>query len=46
MEYLVIDIRNNVGGYDNVAGALASLFTSEKKHMFAFGFEDAQICQS
>ena len=42
MEYLVIDIRNNVGGYDNVAGALASLFTTEKKHMFAFGFEDAQ----
>jgi hypothetical protein len=42
MKYLVIDIRNNVGGYDNVAGALASLFTSEKKHMFAFGFEDAQ----
>ena len=42
MEYLVIDIRNNVGGYDNVAGALASLFTTEKKHLCAFGYEDAQ----
>lgn len=42
MEYLVIDIRNNVGGYDNVAGALASLFATEKKHMCAFGYEDAQ----
>lgn len=42
MEYLVIDIRNNAGGYDNVAGALASLFTTGKKHLCAFGYEDAQ----
>lgn len=40
MEYLVIDIRNNGGGYDNVAGALASLFTTEKKYMAGFGYED------
>lgn len=40
MEYLVIDIRNNVGGYDCCAGALASLFTDEKKHMVSFGYED------
>ena len=40
MEYLVIDIRNNGGGYDNVAGALASLFTTEKKYMCGFGYED------
>lgn len=41
MEYLVIDIRNNGGGYDSVAGALASLFTDEKKHMVSFGYEDS-----
>lgn len=41
MEYLIVDIRNNGGGYDCVAGALASLFTEEKKHMVSFGYEDA-----
>ena len=40
MEYLVIDIRNNGGGYNNVAGALASLFTDEKKYMFGLGYEN------
>jgi len=40
MEYLVVDIRDNRGGYDNVAGALASLFTEEKKDMFSLGYED------
>lgn len=40
MEYLVIDIRNNGGGYDSCAGALASLFTEEKTHMVSFGYED------
>ncbi|MBR5419718.1 MAG: hypothetical protein IK115_01070 [Lachnospiraceae bacterium] len=40
MESLVIDIRNNGGGYDCVAGALASLFTEEKRHMVSFGYED------
>ena len=42
MEYLVIDIRNNGGGYDSVAGALASLFTDKKSHMVSFGYEDEQ----
>lgn len=41
MEYLIIDIRNNGGGYDSVAGALTSLFTDEKKPMVSFGYEDA-----
>ncbi|MDE6023851.1 MAG: hypothetical protein K2G45_00160 [Lachnospiraceae bacterium] len=42
MEYLVVDIRNNGGGYDSVAGALASLFTDEKTHMVSFGYEDKE----
>ena len=41
MEYLVVDVRNNGGGYDCVDGALASLFTEEKRHMVSFGYEDA-----
>lgn len=41
MEYLIIDIRNNGGGYDCVAGALASLFTDDKTHMVSFGYEDS-----
>lgn len=40
MERLVIDIRNNGGGYDSCAGALASLFTDEKTHMVSFGYEN------
>ena len=42
MNYLIVDIRNNGGGYDSVAGALASLFTDKKSHMVSFGYEDAQ----
>lgn len=42
MQYLIIDIRNNGGGYDSVAGALASLFTDKKSHMVSFGYEDAK----
>lgn len=42
MEYLVVDIRNNGGGYDSCAGALASLFTDEKTHMVSFGYEDKE----
>ena len=41
MKYLIIDIRNNAGGYDSVAGALTALFTDQKKHMVSFGYEDA-----
>ncbi len=40
MEHLVIDLRNNGGGADCCAGALASLFTDEKRHMVSFGYED------
>lgn len=42
MEYLVIDLRNNGGGYDSCGGALASLFTEEKTHMVSFGYEDEE----
>lgn len=38
MTKLVIDIRNNKGGYDEVATALASLFTKEKMYAFSLGF--------
>lgn len=42
MEYLVIDLRNNTGGYDCVAGALASLFTDEKQYLAGFGRETSR----
>lgn len=42
MKYLIIDLRNNSGGYDSVAGALASLFTEEESHMVSFGYEDSK----
>lgn len=37
MTKLVVDIRNNGGGYDEVATALASLFTKEKMYAYSFG---------
>ncbi|MCR5098812.1 MAG: hypothetical protein K6B14_07690 [Lachnospiraceae bacterium] len=40
MKRLVIDLRNNYGGSDYVAGALASLFTKEKLPLCSFGYED------
>ena len=40
MKHLIIDLRNNGGGYDCVAGALVSLFTSDKMHSVSFGYED------
>lgn len=40
MEYLIIDIRGNGGGTDCCAGALASLFTDEKRYLVGFGYED------
>ena len=40
MKYLVIDVRNNMGGSDFVAGALASLFTNKKIPLCSFGYED------
>lgn len=37
MTRLVIDARNNGGGFDEVATALASLFTKEKMYAFSLG---------
>ena len=37
MTKLVIDIRNNAGGYEEVATALTSLFTKEKMYAFSLG---------
>lgn len=37
MTKLVVDIRNNGGGYDEVATAFASLFTKEKMYAYSFG---------
>ncbi len=42
MEYLIIDIRGNSGGADSCAGALASLFTDEKRYLVGFGYEDKE----
>ncbi|MBQ1195547.1 MAG: hypothetical protein IIX44_04810 [Clostridia bacterium] len=39
MTKLVIDIRNNAGGYEEVATALVSLFTKEKLYAFSFGIK-------
>ena len=38
MKKLVIDIRNNGGGYDEISTALASLFSKEKKYAFSLGY--------
>lgn len=37
MKKLVIDIRNNSGGFEEVATALTSLFTKEKMYAFSLG---------
>ena len=37
MEYLVIDIRNNQGGYDEIPIALCDLFTTENIDHYAVG---------
>ena len=37
---LIIDVRNNGGGYDEVATALASLFTKQKMYAFSQGIKD------
>ncbi len=37
MKKLVIDTRNNVGGLDEVGGAVASLFTNEDFFNYSFG---------
>lgn len=37
MEYLVIDMRNNIGGYDEVGAALCSLLTDEERFASGLG---------
>lgn len=39
MTKLVIDIRNNAGGYEEVSTALVSLFTKEKFYAFSLGIK-------
>ena len=37
MTSLVIDVRNNRGGSDDISGAVATLFTDEKLYNYGFG---------
>ena len=37
MEYLIVDIRNNQGGYDEIANALCDLFATENMDHLALG---------
>lgn len=38
MEYLVVDLRNNLGGYDEVGCALCDLLTDEDSYVQGVGF--------
>lgn len=40
MTKLIIDIRNNSGGYEEVSTALTSLFTKEKMYAFSLGIRN------
>ena len=40
MEYLVIDLRNNQGGYDEIANALCDLFAAEDMDHYAVGIRE------
>ena len=40
MEYLVIDLRNNQGGYDEIANALCDLFAAEDLDHYAVGIRE------
>ena len=46
MTKLVIDIRNNGGGYEEVSTALASLFTKEKMYAFSLGVKNGNELKS
>lgn len=46
MTQLVIDIRNNSGGYEEVSTALASLFTKEQIYAFSLGVKDGDALKS
>ncbi len=40
MEYLVIDLRNNMGGYDEIANALCDLLTTEDQQHYGIGIRE------
>ena len=46
MTKLVIDIRHNAGGFDEVATALTSLFTKEKMYAFSLGVRNGKEIKS
>lgn len=46
MTKLVIDIRNNRGGYDDVATALTSLFTKDEVYAFSLGVKNGKELKS
>ena len=46
MTKLVIDIRHNAGGFDEVATALTSLFTKEKMYAFSLGVKNGKEIKS
>lgn len=46
MTKLIIDIRNNAGGFDEVSMALTSLFTDEKMYAFSLGVKDGETLKS
>lgn len=46
MTKLIIDIRNNAGGFDEVSTALTSLFTDEEIYAFSLGVKDGKTLKS
>lgn len=46
MTKLVIDIRNNSGGYEEVATALTSLFTKDEMYAFSLGVKNGNSIKS
>ena len=46
MEYLIIDIRNNQGGYDEIANALCDLFSTEDMDHYAVGVRKNGVFKS
>ena len=46
MTKLVIDIRNNAGGLDEISTALTSLFTKEKMYAFSLGVKNGKEIKS
>lgn len=46
MTKLVIDLRNNAGGLEEVSTALTSLFTKDKMYAFSLGVKNGAECKS